>query len=130
MTDELLKRCTQCEETKPWSAFNMAVVTSGKKRPRPECKDCVAGRRFLRVYGMSLAEYREKLADQRGLCAICQEEQRSTPKRVTRLAIDHDHETGENRDLLCNGCNRLLGFSDDRIDILEAAIKYLRKWGK
>jgi hypothetical protein len=46
---------------------------------------------------------------------------------VCRLAVDHDHETGEVRGLLCNNCNRGLGRFKDSIENLEAAIRYLKR---
>ena len=44
------------------------------------------------------------------------------------LAVDHDHETGQVRDLLCHNCNRALGLFQDSIETVEAALNYLKKW--
>ena len=42
-----------------------------------------------------------------------------------RLAVDHDHETGEFRGWLCNACNTGLGLLGDKKENLESAVKYL-----
>jgi len=69
------------------------------------------------------------LAKQNGGCAICgaREGHRSARGRSCRLAIDHDHQTGTIRGLLCNNCNRGLGRFKDSIALLEAAIRYLKR---
>jgi hypothetical protein len=58
-----------------------------------------------------------------GRCEICGAEQ--GPKR--KLAIDHDHETGHVRGLLCRQCNLGLGAFDDRILLLISAVEYLQR---
>ena len=59
--------------------------------------------------------------NQKGLCAICKE-------RVgDALRVDHDHETGNLRALLCNNCNALLGFAGENSETLARAIEYLKK---
>lgn len=45
---------------------------------------------------------------------------------MTDLHVDHDHETGLIRGLLCHHCNTLLGHAKDSVDVLEAAIVYLK----
>ena len=53
------------------------------------------------LYGITLEDYTRMLDDQHGVCAIC-----SQPNvRGWRLSVDHNHETGEVRALLCNPCN-------------------------
>lgn len=76
-------------------------------------------------YGISLVEYELMHEAQNGLCAICKE-----PEKGNRtLAVDHDHETGMVRSLLCFQCNTSIGkFGEDIPTILEAA-KYLALWG-
>lgn len=74
-------------------------------------------------YGIT-PEYFEMLAArQGGRCAICNEQ-------PDKLCIDHCHETGELRALLCRGCNTGLGVFRDRPDRLMAAIVYLRRFAK
>jgi len=78
-----------------------------------------------RTYGITLDQYHEILKDQGGVCAIC-----SKPDEVEgrRMAIDHDHDTGEVRGLLCGNCNRGLGNFQDNIEMLEKAKNYLVKY--
>jgi len=49
--------------------------------------------------------------------------------KIKRFAIDHDHQTGKVRGLLCGFCNALIGYAKDDISILKSAIKYLTKKG-
>lgn len=78
-------------------------------------------RDLTRTPKLSTQEYRRRLSEQGGACAICS----SRPTR-RRLAIDHDHETGLVRGLLCTNCNLGLGnFADDPA-LLDKAASYLR----
>lgn len=75
--------------------------------------------RVGKVYGLAPGEYAALLATQGGKCAICG---RASGK-TRRLAVDHDHETGEVRGLLCKPCNRtVLGHGGD---VLRKAVAYL-----
>lgn len=77
-----------------------------------------------RTYGITAAEYEAILEKQGGVCAICSQEcNRSTSER---FCVDHDHETGLVRGLLCFKCNVGLGRFDDDIGRLNVAIAYLR----
>ena len=78
----------------------------------------------LKQFGLSVADYNQMLSEQSGVCAICG--QVPSGKR-TRLAVDHDHETGKVRGLLCHGCNTMLGFARDSKTTLQSAINYLAK---
>ncbi len=79
-------------------------------------------------YGITESQYETMLAAQAGGCAICATK---TPGgRSIRFHVDHDHETGTVRQLLCNTCNRLLGFAGDSIAKLRAAIDYLTQHGR
>jgi hypothetical protein len=79
--------------------------------------------RYLRVrYRLTAAERRSMLADQNWICAICLQ-----PITEQTCRIDHDHVTGDVRWLLCNGCNRGLGFFDDNPASLERAALLLKE---
>ena len=76
----------------------------------------------LRRFGLSIEDYDTIHRAQGGVCAICRR-----PQRGKRLAVDHDHETGRVRGLLCASCNTGLGhFRDDPV-LLYVAAAYLGK---
>lgn len=75
-----------------------------------------AQRRFK--YGITADEYAEMVEASKGLCAICR-------KPMKRPCIDHCHETGKVRGLLCHNCNVGIGNLRDDPDIMRAAIRYL-----
>jgi len=77
-------------------------------------------RRQLNKFGMTPKEYDRLLQNQNGKCAICGSE----PGR-RQLAVDHDHETGEVRGLLCSNCNTGLGLLGDQLARLRVAVTYL-----
>lgn len=81
-------------------------------------------------YGLSEAQYNEILKEQNGVCEICSQPEKALnpkTKEPRRLAVDHCHETGEIRGLLCTNCNHILGSAKDSIDTLYSAIAYLKK---
>ena len=73
-------------------------------------------------YGITEDDYKTLFKKQEGCCAICGADY-STSER--NLDVDHDHNTGIVRGLLCNNCNRGLGHMQDDIKILENAVRYL-----
>jgi hypothetical protein len=89
------------------------------------------GRRVIRARGLrrrklSTAEYNARLEQQGGVCAICRSPERSTHRGRTRfLAVDHCHNRGRIRGLLCTRCNAGLGLFSDNPAVLRAAIDYL-----
>lgn len=79
-----------------------------------------------KYYGVDLDWYRDKLAEQNGVCAIChQPETLKIKGRVVKLAVDHCHETGVTRGLLCSKCNRGLGLLRHDPDLLLKACEYV-----
>lgn len=72
-------------------------------------------------YGITPADWDALHDAQLGRCAICL----ATLAEVAKVCVDHDHETGEVRGLLCNGCNRGLGYFKDDPDRLKRAAEYL-----
>jgi hypothetical protein len=89
------------------------------------CRTCASianhASRTKSVYGIDGERYNALLNVQGGRCAIC----RNMPKNG-RLAVDHDHRTGDVRGLCCVRCNHeLLGAAHDSVEVLRAAIYYL-----
>jgi hypothetical protein len=130
------KLCPDCQQTLPIEDFGK----TSQGYPYPACLECrrararqryaerreaererVFAKSLLRRFGMTLQEYYERLADQGGRCAICDEEPED------RLQVDHCHDTGEVRSLLCGGCNAMLGRSRDRPEILRRGAAYVEE---
>jgi hypothetical protein len=77
------------------------------------------------LYGITSAEFDALLEAQGGGCGICGTTE--WPGRHNRPHLDHCHETGRTRGVLCNECNTGLGKFRDRADLLAAAIAYLKR---
>ena len=75
-----------------------------------------------RRYGITLEQYEAMLESQNGKCAIC----KGDCLTGRNLAVDHDHETGKVRGLLCSKCNQGLGQLNN-IELLQRAIDYLKE---
>jgi hypothetical protein len=132
-----LKLCRKCGLVKPHSEF----YPKPNRHTDPfesRCKACASDwsrrhnaqeriklrkqeQRFRDRYGITVAEYQERLAAQKGACAVCKRRSAST------LHVDHNHSTGAVRDLLCLRCNALLGHCAEDPAILQAAIDYLER---
>lgn len=76
----------------------------------------------LSKFGLTVEDYDEMLEAQGGGCAICG---RTVAEEGRRLSVDHCHESGMVRGLLCNRCNRGLGLFQDSVHNLSEAISYL-----
>ena len=85
-----------------------------------------------RKYGVSPEKYDKLFMQQSGVCAICHQPEvtegirRGVTRVAKSMAVDHDHESGNVRGLLCRLCNTSLGGFRDNIGILESAIRYLQ----
>ena len=90
----------------------------------PEVRRAVEHRRRMRRFGLTTEEYDLMMEDQNAKCAIC-----GLPSEGKALAVDHDHETGEVRGLLCGPCNMALGQLEPS-NRLDAAVQYLRRYMK
>ena len=85
--------------------------------------------RLHAIYGITLSQYVGLLSLQKGFCAICGEPEKTERNgKLKRLAVDHCHETGIIRGLLCQKCNTAIGSLDHNIEILNKAIEYLENY--
>lgn len=135
--------CTKCGERKPPDEFYKR-----QNKAYPRCKTCIKkemrGRRaawtpqqrramadhhrdtkMRRLYGITLDEYWTLLRRQRGRCAICGT--KDPGRRRKLFNVDHAHQTGEVRGLLCHMCNFGIGAFQDSAERLEKAIEYLQR---
>ena len=97
---------------------------------RRKNKDLYRSSRMKSAFGITLEDYNKMFGEQRGLCAICGlPESHKNMYGLKGLSIDHNHNTGKVRGLLCNNCNLAVGqLRVDKFGILnlEMAIKYLK----
>lgn len=101
-----------------------------QRRRRKEEADKVRSGKLFAAYGITLDEYRVRHSAQDGLCAICGRPETATRRGKTmQLAVDHCHDTGRVRGLLCSRCNIGLGYFKHDLARLKSAMKYLRATG-
>jgi hypothetical protein len=74
------------------------------------------------LYGISIEDVEHMKVQQNYSCKICKTHE-SNLKR--KLFVDHCHETGKVRGLLCQSCNTMIGNAKDNILVLQAGIDYL-----
>ena len=137
------KKCARCYHVLSLSAFTVRQSGSRKGHPMSYCKKCRVKRQALRYdndtymrivrpyqlktkYGITQEDYNKLLEEQGSKCAICGTEDGASAKGSSTFSIDHCHDTGKVRGLLCNTCNRGLGLFKDNPAVLRAAIQYLK----
>jgi hypothetical protein len=99
------------------------AITTAK---RPYCKPCRTNQDRLAKFGITAEEYDALLVKQEYKCAICQLSETATRRgELKQLAVDHCHDTGRIRGLLCQRCNVGLGQFQDDAELLRAAISYM-----
>ncbi|MFJ3812242.1 endonuclease domain-containing protein [Streptomyces sp. NPDC090073] len=139
MTDEdAVKTCIDCKETKPETAFHR----DGSRGRNPRCAECRAAVRRIKgrsgekrtperqlemslwqYYRITLEQFRELNEVQAGVCVICGQ----PPQAGKRLSVDHCHETGVVRALLCTRCNLNVGVYETHGSAVAA---YLSIYGR
>lgn len=118
------KKCCCCGEEKLASKFPKSISSSDGLRNY--CTTCKRERskdaRLQRQYGITIQEYKDILSSQNMRCACC-----GTKKCSAGLpfCVDHDHNTGEVRGLLCQACNTSIGKLGDTIEGVRKALDYL-----
>ncbi len=137
-----MKTCRRCLVEKPADRFS--PTKKNRDGLQSYCKECNAAyaratnnpernkrTNLKRLYNLSLEAYEALVIIQDGLCACCGEK----PPLITRkdgvewdrLHVDHDHNTGRIRGLVCVKCNRLFTEGWDNAPALCKAIAYLAK---
>ncbi len=141
-----MKKCTKCGTEYEATRENFYANKRHKGGLASSCKNCkyVLSRKYEKtrkgrasrkmtkrkhllrtLYNMSLVEYQQMFDAQGGACAICYSTQSSK-----LLAVDHCHETGKIRGLLCSKCNMMLGQVNDDSATLRSAANYLDKFNR
>jgi DNA segregation ATPase FtsK/SpoIIIE-like protein len=85
---------------------------------------------LLATYGITGAQYEALHTAQGGVCSICREPEvrKSQLGRVHRMSVDHNHQTGQIRGLLCARCNHVIGHVREDISLLNAMKNYINDW--
>lgn len=132
-----MKKCNLCQVEK-----NLDDFVKRANRPsgvQAYCKECHNAKMRLKdnsyhnrksslkqSYGITIEDYNIMFHNQNGCCAICNKHiLELDQKKKKNLCVDHNHETGEIRGLLCDKCNRGIGFLQDNADIILSAYNYL-----
>ena len=112
------------ERVRRWQEENPERVRAAREAAKADGRRAAQDRRsyLKRKYGITPEQYDEMLAAQGGGCAIC-----GRPPKKISLHVDHDHQTGAIRRLLCFLCNNLLGDAGDDPALLEKAASYLHR---
>lgn len=115
------KHCKMCKEDKTVDQFYKHAQHAGSYTAY--CKPCQADYTRARKYNVDPETFQNMILDQNGKCAICSVDFDST--RWGSPRVDHDHETGKVRALLCHHCNLGLGHLGDSLLKLSLAVTYL-----
>lgn len=137
-TNIKIKKCSKCQENKNIELFGIKKYNndglnhyckecenkrSKLKYSKPEFKDNKKYYQIERKYGLTKGEYFDKLKNQNNKCNICEVDLLNDKD----THIDHSHNTGKVRDILCKKCNNLLGSVNEDIDYLNRLINYINK---
>ena len=141
--DSYGRSCTKCGEYKVWTEYSYKRPTGRKPGYQPRCKACcikdtrqwrdnktpeqLKDLYLKRTYGITLENYNELLIAQDCKCAICSKELDFEAWGADSPVVDHCHTQGHVRGILCNECNRGLGYFRDNVNALAKAISYLTK---
>lgn len=134
-----VKLCPVCAETKSIDQFwkgQYCCIPCQKDKQKNSWSSRTPQKRLEQhlkyKYGVTHAEFLQQWDAQQGCCSICEDalpDLMTYDNRRRGYAIDHNHETGEFRGILCTNCNSLLGMAKDSTEVLRKAIEYLDKNG-
>ena len=123
--------CCKCGRRRHASFFRLFIKCIDCEEGRVEPENLQVDEAFFErrtfnnylkcVYGTNVETYERLLEEQNGLCAIC----RKPELAKSRLAVDHDHDTGEVRGLLCGRCNTAIGLLREDPEIIDRAKSYI-----
>ena len=138
--DEVLARQRACQKALRVKKKAEGICTAGCTLPSiPGLTTCEKHREALNrrnrgrynsdmrrrnKYGIAADALAELLIQQHNRCAICDRLFDFTKKWA--FAVDHDHETGHVRGVLCQDCNVSIGRMGDDPERLQRAVEYLR----
>jgi nitrate/TMAO reductase-like tetraheme cytochrome c subunit len=116
--------CKKCHQTKERSEFYPLLPRKPDKPDVGSCKTCQQDAYYLKKYNVTRTELNKMKSDQNGQCKICQSSLGSRG-----IHLDHNHETGHIRGLLCPNCNKGIGLLKDDPTACTRAAVYLANDG-
>lgn len=124
--DKFQSSCKTCalQLQKKWYEQNPSKNREWCKQYYSKNKHKWRERSYKNKYGLTIEEVNEMLLSQNNQCPICQ----SAFKKTKYMNIDHNHQTGKMRQILCSKCNTAIGLLDENIERFRRAIDYLHKW--
>jgi len=114
---------TNAEYAKRWREKHPERAREVGRNYAKRHPDRLRERRLKRDYGITIETYELLRMAQENGCAIC----RGPSVDRKHFDVDHNHETGKVRGLLCHHCNKMLGHVRDNPAVLEAAARYVRE---
>lgn len=134
--DGLNYRCKSCMKIfRERRSTDPAVVLKRREsvaRYRANNPDRDVNKTLFNKYGITLEQYEEMFEKQGGVCALCKKPETTRRNKKAeggeRLAVDHCHDTGVVRGLLCFKCNTAIGALGDTQEAAIRAMKYLSSW--
>lgn len=126
MKSGLSSNCKSCCYiiSRRWAIKNKEKMREATRRHRMKYPERRRDYEIKRAYGISSESYERMFREQNGACKICVKQNLDG----RRLSIDHDHNTGTVRGLLCVKCNTGIGNFFDDPTLLESAITYLNQY--
>ena len=133
------KVCTSCGVEKDINDFYLRGGSYSPNSRKSKCKVCDIARvrkrhqenpertknnDLKRLYGITLNDYNQMLTEQKHQCAVCGTTEPGG--KHGKFMVDHCHDTGKVRGLLCKSCNIALGEVGDNTQILQSMIEYLQ----
>lgn len=124
--DGLRGHCKACdaERRRDWRARNNDHERAYRRKYYAGNRDRIRGHQRQAKYGLAPDAYQELVRQQDGRCAVCGTSDTGAVHKQA-LCVDHNHETGAVRGLLCDPCNRAIGLLGDSPDRIFAAALYL-----
>ena len=110
-----------------WCRSCVAQDQKERRAANPEkYKEQLRRSRLKNIYGLTIKEYDKMLQEQSNACAICKTTDTSSCRGGT-FHVDHNHDTGKVRQLLCHKCNTAIGLLNEDPFLFDAAKKYLER---
>jgi hypothetical protein len=116
-------RCVECKAA--LAAYSRQNKAKRRETDREKWSRSLHAMNLKKLYGVSLDQYEAMLVAQDSKCAICKEPAGLGARQ--RLCVDHNHETGAVRGLLCFRCNSAIGMLKDDPQMVRRAYTYLLK---